>query len=240
MAVRGCVAYNGIYNWTMFLPDHPINKLLTSGARNFLEEILAMPEDPDFQDLRQMVGELFNQPQDLFDPFVSPCLFFHTPNLLVPPSFNASAIPSGSPLEGLDLAWLPGEEAEALVPLRQPRKSPLVFPPRKSTLKIPHVLLLHDGVPPLPPSLMRRRQRRKKDSPGNNFRTQAEELASLMRRSINKVELKERMKWDEDIDYSSDEAHRRVHVHDVGRIGQFDQGSKVTAAWLEDRMSGGS
>ncbi|TGJ88200.1 hypothetical protein E0Z10_g604 [Xylaria hypoxylon] len=229
MAVRGCVAYNGIYNWTMFLPDHPINKLSLSSSRNFLEDILVLPADPEFQELKQMAAELFNKPSDLFDSFASSCLLFHTPGLLVPPSFDESAITPPSSLT--DLSWLPEETIEALMSLKHPRKSPLVFPPRKSTLKIPEMLLLHDTAPPLPPSLLRRRQRRKKNSFGNSFRTQAEELASLMRRSINKVELKERMKWDEDVDQWNDEADRRVQVHDVG-----DKGDSVAAAWLEDRI----
>ncbi|KAI0450957.1 hypothetical protein F5B21DRAFT_408532 [Xylaria acuta] len=229
MAVRGCVAYNGIYNWTMFLPDHPINKLPKSLSRNFLEEILTLSGDPDFHELKQMARELFNKPDDLFDPFASSCLFFHTPGLLVPPSFDESAIPPESSL--IDMPWLPEEAVEQLMPLKQPRRSPLVFPPRKSTLKIPEMLLLHDTAPPLPPSLMRRRQRRKKETHVNSFRTQAEALASLMRRSINKVELKERMKWDEDMHDYDDEADRRVQVHDVG-----DKSDDVAAAWLDDRM----
>ncbi|RYC57287.1 hypothetical protein CHU98_g8914 [Xylaria longipes] len=229
MAVRGCVAYNGIYNWTMFLPDHPINKLPKSLPRNFLEDILTLPGDPDFLELKHMARELFNKPDDLFDPFASSCLFFHTPGLLVPPSFDESAIPPPSSL--IDMPWLPEEAVEQLMPLKQPRRSPLVFPPRKSTLKIPEMLLLHDTAPPLPPSLMRRRQRRKKESHVNSFRTQAEVLASLMRRSINKIELKERMKWDEDMHDYDDEADRRVQVYDVG-----DKSDDIAAAWLDDRI----
>ncbi|KAJ2992863.1 hypothetical protein NUW58_g2027 [Xylaria curta] len=230
MAVRGCVAYNGIYNWTMFLPDHPINKLPKSSSRNFLEEILTMPGDPDFQEQKQMTRELFPKPSDLFDPFASSCLFFHTPELFVPPSFDESAVTPGS--SSAELPWLPEEAVEELTPLKQPRKSPLVFPPRKSTLKIPEILLLHDTPPHLPPSLMRRRQRRKKNTYGNNFRSQAEELASLMRRSINKIELKERLKWDEDMDEWNDEAQRRIQVHDVGVKGD----DIVAATWLDERM----
>ncbi|KAI1758410.1 hypothetical protein F4782DRAFT_478020 [Xylaria castorea] len=229
MAVRGCVAYNGIYNWTMFLPDHPINKLPRSLPRNFLEEILTLPGDSDFQELKQMTRELFNKPDDLFDPFASPCLLFQTPGLLVPPSFDESALRPPSSL--IEMPWLPEEAVEQLMPLKQPRRSPLIFPARKSTLKIPEMLLLHDTAPPLPPSLMRRRQRRKKDNHVNSFRTQAEQLSSLMRRSINKIELKERMKWDEYMHDYDDEADRRVQVYDVG-----DNSNDVAAAWLDDRM----
>ncbi|KAI0112412.1 hypothetical protein GGR51DRAFT_506956 [Nemania sp. FL0031] len=241
MAVRGCVAYNGIYNWTMFLPDHRINTLPKSVSQNILEHILTISSDSDFQELKQRTSELFNEPGDLFDPFASSCLLFQTPGLLVPPSFDESAIPSPSSLT--DLNFLPeavAEEAqgaqETLIPLKHPRRSPLVFPPRKSTLKIPETLLLHDTPPPLPPSSLRRRQRRKKgkfgNSFGNSFRTQAEELGGLMRRSINKIELKERMNWDENMDEWDDEADRRIQVRDVGLSG----GDNLVDAWLEDRM----
>ncbi|KAF2966438.1 hypothetical protein GQX73_g7145 [Xylaria multiplex] len=233
MAVRGCVAYNGIYDWTMFLPDHPINNLSqsssSSSSRNILEDILALTADPEFEELKNKLAELFNKPSDLFDPFASSCLLFHTPGLLVPPSFNEPAIPPGSPLT--DPPWVSEETIEQLMPFKRPRESPLLFPPRRSTLKIPEILLLHDNPPPLPPSLLRRRQRRKKKSWGNNFRTQAEELARLMRRSINKIELKERMKWDEDMDQWGEEAHRRVQVRKIG-----GNGDSVAAAWLKDRM----
>ncbi|GAP88303.1 hypothetical protein SAMD00023353_3001040 [Rosellinia necatrix] len=229
IAVRGCVAYNGVYNWTMFLPDHRINKL--PQLHNFLEQLLDLPGDPIFHELKQMAGELFNKPDDLFDPFASSCLFFHTPGLLIPPSFDESAL---SPSALASLTWLPEGATEDLPPLKHPRKSPLIFPPRKSTLKIPEMLLLHDTVPPLPPSQLRRRQRRKKNSYGNSFRTQAEELAGLMRRSINKVELKERMKWDESIDEWNDEAERRIRIHDAGIKGV---GAVAAAAsWFEDHM----
>ena len=178
-----------------------------------MEDIVVLPTDPEFQEMKQMTSELFNKPSDLFDPFASSCLLFHTPGLLVPPSFD--------------------ETIERFMPLKPPRKSHLVFPPRKSTLKIPETLLLHDTPPPLPPSWLRRRQRRKKTNYGNNFRTQAEELASYMRRSVNKIELNERMKWDEDVDVWGDEAERRVQVHEARDSANADI---VAAAWLADRM----
>ncbi|KAI1419647.1 hypothetical protein F5Y12DRAFT_208985 [Xylaria sp. FL1777] len=233
MAVRGCVAYNGIYNWTMFLPDHSINQLPQSPSRNFLEDILAHPIDPEFQELKQMTRELFNKPGDLFDSFASSCLFFHTPGLHVPPSFDESAIRPPSSLTDLRLLSKDAIDEFLLMPRKHPRKSPLIFPSLRSTIKIPETLLLHDAAPPLPPSLRRRRHRRKNKNFGNNFRTQAEELADLMRRSINKVELKERMKWDDDMDQWDNEANRRIQVHEVPR---GHNGSGIAAAWLEDQM----
>lgn len=233
MAVRGCVAYNGIYNWTMFLPDHGINKPPPAVSRNFLEEILAHSEDSDFQELKKMSRELFSKPDDFFDPFASPCLLFHTPGLLIPPSFDESAIPHPTTLA--DLRWVSEEETEEFVPsmpLKHPRKSSLKFPPAKSTLRIPEMLLLHDTAPPLRPSFLRRRQRRTKKIYGNSFQVQAKELANLTRRSINKYELKERMKWDDSLDEGNDEADRRVQVHHVGLEGH----DIATATWLEERM----
>ncbi|KAI0204540.1 hypothetical protein F4808DRAFT_413933 [Astrocystis sublimbata] len=229
MAVRGCVAYNGIYNWTMFLPDHPINKLPTSQPQHFLEDILALPSDPDFIEMKHSVGQLFNKPDDLFDAFASSCLFFQTPGLHVPPSFDESALASSSAL--VDMPWLTEEEAEQPMPTSQPRRSHLVFPPRKSTLKLPEMLLLHGTAPPLPPSMLRGRQGDTEQNPVNSFQTQAEALAKLMRRSINMVELKDRMKWDDDMDDCDGEAERRVRVHDIGA-----EGGDVTAAWFEERM----
>ncbi|KAI1116392.1 hypothetical protein F5Y14DRAFT_62835 [Nemania sp. NC0429] len=230
MAVRGCVAYNGIYDWTMFLPDHPINKPPAAVSRNLLEEILSHSEDSDFQELKKMSRELFNKPGDFFDPFASPCLFFRTPGLLIPPSFDDSAIPSPAVLA--DLLWASDEEKEVPAPPKQPRKRWVDFPPLNSSLKIPDMLILHDIPPSLPPSFLRRRQRRKKNSYGNSFQAQAKELASLMRKSVNKIELVERMRWDESLDEDNDLADRRVQVHDVGVEGH----GAATAAWLEERM----
>lgn len=241
MGIRGCVAYNGIYNWTMFLPDHPINKMPKLRSMNILEEILSGPDEPNFLELKQHSGALFGRPDNLFDPFASPCLFFHTPGLLVPPSFDASAIAPETLLP--DLSALADDIQDVLAPLKPPRKSALVFPPRKSTLKIPEILLLHSTPPPLPPSLQRRRQRRKKDYLGNSFRAQADELAGLMQRSINKVELKERSKWDEDFEGWNDEATRRVQVHDTGlNTGDLElrsKGEELAATWLDDHIGGG-
>ncbi|KAI1455035.1 hypothetical protein F4805DRAFT_437225 [Annulohypoxylon moriforme] len=240
MGIRGCVAYNGIYNWTTFLPDHRINQVPQHRPRNILEEILDPPvEDPKFQELKQHAQALFEKPDNYFDPFASPCLFFHTPGLFVPLDFNSTALaPPGLLPE--DLSLLPEDAPELFMPTKPPRKSPLVYPPRSSTLKIPEALLLHSSPPPLPPSLLRRRQRRKKNAGRNNFQTQAEDLAGLMRRSIDKVELKERFKWDDDFDSWDNEAARRIQLDDVGLSrGDFELGSEgeeLAAAWLEDHM----
>lgn len=261
MAVRGCVAFNGVYNWTMFLPDHPINRApkSRSSTSNILEEILGRPQDPGLLDLKQHAPALFKKPDNLFDPFASPCLFFHTPGLHVPRTFTKpvdqdyAALSSPSPSSSPSSSLLPLSEflssqdltPEALLSglaQKPPRMSPLVFPPRKSTLKIPQTLLLHTTAPPPPPSLQRRRRRRtKKEAPNNSFRTQANELAGVMRRSVDKIEMKERLRWDEDYEGWEDEAVRRVQVYDVGlgeeAFGLPRLGNGLVEAWLEDRLT---
>jgi hypothetical protein len=88
----------------------------------------------------------------------------------------------------------------------------------------------------------------------NSFRTQAYELALLMQRSIETLELKERRKWDEDylvdIHHWELEAARRVKVADVGvvddqdmeigdleGVGDLDEkGREIVLGWLEEKM----
>jgi hypothetical protein len=108
MTVRGLIAHNGIYNWTMFLPDHPIHKLSRARRRKGLVFPLPVsntfPEDEADDDdifalLKRQTPFLFSDPAQLFDPFASPCLFFHSPNLHVPQDFttplteNSSLLP---------------------------------------------------------------------------------------------------------------------------------------------------
>ncbi|KAI1078070.1 hypothetical protein F5B20DRAFT_549091 [Whalleya microplaca] len=227
--VRGCIAYNGIYNWTMFLPDYHISEDPEPHSGDILEQILSFPEESDCQELKQHAEGLFARPDNLFDPFASSCLFFRTPKLLIPPSFHASAIPSASSAL-TDSSHASG--AELLTPLKPPQKSYLVFPPRESTLKIPEMLFLHTTPPQLPPS--------QKEHMGNNFRTHAEELAGMMRRSINKYEIMERGEWDDELEGWDGEAARRVQVCDVGPDpGDFDlpgEGDALATEWLEDHI----
>ncbi|KAI0174325.1 hypothetical protein BJ166DRAFT_620841 [Pestalotiopsis sp. NC0098] len=242
MAVRGCVAFNGIYNWTTFLPDHQINKKSTAKAANVLEEILGQPTDPTFQDLKHHISTLFGDPANLFDPFASASLFFHTPGLHVPQEFDASADPVATMLG----AYATGASEEAkqaikslllLMADKPPRKSALAFPPRKSTLKLPDTLLLHTSQPPLPSTFQKRKR---KAVPMNHFKTHAEDLGALMRKSLEKIELRDRSKWDHDLDEYL-EVDRRVQTYDVGKderpFEMPSQGEVIARNWLEDRMS---
>ncbi|POR33103.1 Uncharacterized protein TPAR_06695 [Tolypocladium paradoxum] len=231
--VRGVVAYNGIYNWTMFLPDHRINKPPTRPKKAVAP---AQPaEGSHLHRLQDEMPGLFDDPTNLFDPFASPSLFFHSPGLVVPRSFSMS-MEDAANIDRLTK----GDDAQVM-PLKPPRKSHLIFPPRKSTLKIPETLLLYDSQPPPPPPPTTKtgRTRRRAKTPGNTFEAQAEELAELMRRSVDVVELKERSKWDEDIEDKEDEAHRRVQLVGVGpetkSIELSDGGQQAALTWLQHR-----
>ncbi len=230
--VRGFMTYNGIYNWTMFLPDHRVNRPTTRAGKYI------PPPQPEhgshLQYLQEQMPTLFGAPEHLFDAFASPSLLFHSPGLLVPRSFTMTLE------ESVAIDVLSGQDDGLGIQMKQPRKSHLIFPPRKSTLKIPEALLLHDSSP----SVVKRRARTKttraaaKPS-GNTFESQALELAELMRRSVEVVEMKERSKWDEDMDGWDNEAERRVQTRDVG-LGDSsydlnDAGQQAVLEWLHDR-----
>ncbi|KAI1472854.1 uncharacterized protein F4812DRAFT_410536 [Daldinia caldariorum] len=234
MAVRGCVAFNGIYNWTKFLADHPINN--PDPNIDAEEEVLLRQDDAYFRQMKQYAEALFGNPNHLFDPFASPTLFFITPGLYAPSSFTESALS-------------PGEE---LLLFKPPKSSRLVFPPRTSTLRIPETLLLHTKPPPLPPSVLKqwyagKDGKKNKAYPGNNFQSQAEELGKYMRLSIDKAETLRDFSWEGleeelDKDFWTKEADRRIQIHDVGGINKDHtlgrKGEEVVAPWLELQLSG--
>ena len=63
-----------------------------------------------------------------------------------------------------------------------------------------------------------------------------------MRKSVNKLELKERRQWDDlgEESYYDEEAARRVQVQDVGQnenvFNLTEDGRESVAAWLRDKM----
>lgn len=316
MAIRGLAAYNGIYNWTTFLPDHQINRLLLA------DEVMDVIDDSDklTQDgvayLRDLMPTLFGSPADIFDPFASPVLFFHTSGLMIPPSFTEQYTPpqlsaraagalskGGSPsVDDIDPydyiysdpedppppgPYFDGEtedewegdtftEAEETASLSDsssssiaseattattatktppsPRKGYLAFPPRWSTLSIPDALFLHSPSPPLPKisetvtgKVRRLALWKKLKNSQNTFGTQALGLGNLMRRSVNKLELRDRMRWDDDVDWEG-EAAKRVRIEDTGGDAAGGGGGsgggviegrrveEVSAQWFEERM----
>ncbi|ROT36503.1 hypothetical protein SODALDRAFT_315413 [Sodiomyces alkalinus F11] len=287
MGIRGFIAYNGIYNWTMFLPEHKINKPAGAAAAAAAvlspTPLLQQPaEGSAMRFLQQHMPVWFKSPADLFDPFVSPSLFFQTSGMLVPPSFAQTDALSAmiDKLAALGIHGSPADLMASSGVFRTPRRSALVFPPRKSTLKIPAGLLLHDATEVAGPrtssssssssttSAKKEKKEKKKNgraattktgasSPdavvvkrrrrkvrGNHFEAQATELAGLMRRSLEKLEIPLRMKWDEDLGDGDEVVKSRVRVEDVGEpkseqmvMEVNERGEELVRRWLEERIS---
>ncbi|TLD28372.1 hypothetical protein PspLS_03319 [Pyricularia sp. CBS 133598] len=245
MAVRGVALYNGIYDWTAFLP--PQNNTTAPDALAAMKSLLELPDDdPEgsaMHYLRQLVPTLFKTPSNLFDPFASAVLFFRSTGLLVPSSFepSESTIPPG--LEraiaelSLDEASTPApgspEAVRLEVAFKAPRKGYMAFPPRQSTLRIPEALILHEKGTAQPGRV---RGRKRVTATRHDFASQAKELARVMRRSISMYELRERMKLD-DIDEGGAEAERRVQLRDIGTEDVAgDVLAPVVEEWLEEKM----
>ena len=244
MAVRAAITFNGIYNWTTFLPDHPINKVKDVPLSD-----LVLPDGggPDFQAMKQRIPALFTVPADLFDAFASPSLFFYTTGMTPPTDFSSSALPSSlvKAIDALSLGEpLGADGAQPGADPKAPRKGYLAFPPRQSDLQIPEALLLHETPPP---PLLRRRGRtrpsKRKKPAENNFAAQAAELAGLMRRSVYKLEMRERLSESGgDADGWAVEADSRVRTEDVGEPGPghvlSPSGEEAIREWLAERMDG--
>jgi hypothetical protein len=265
MAIRGCIAYNGIYNWTMFLSDHPIHKQPKKGRPlNVLEAILSqetrvetgpMVTDESLWDLEELSQRLFSKPDDMFDPFISPCLFFHTPGLLVPKTFDTPAAATKTTSNSTPPAREP-DAVDAIITsmtavnLDKPsRKSPLKFPPSVSLLQIPEMLLLHTSRNTTPTTAPKKKRSTRKAAATNinDFQSQAEELGGLCRRSLVKVEFKERMAWDDDFGDIVQAAEGRVQISEAGEAETETPypelppgGQDAVEKWLNERMARGT
>ncbi|KAH7151699.1 hypothetical protein B0J13DRAFT_246800 [Dactylonectria estremocensis] len=228
-SVRGVISYNGVYNWTMFLPDHPVNRP-SKRAKNPMS-YLSHLEGTHLHRIQELLPNLFRSPEDMFDAFASPGILFHNPGLLVPSSYTISEVESAA------LEAMINPNSEACQP-KVPRKSHLMFPPRASTLKIPESLFLYDS--PTVVASAKKGRRRLATSRGNTMENQARELVELMRRSIEKVELKERSKWDEDLSGLEDETARRIQGIEVGdereSLDLNQVGEEAIQEWLADRI----
>ncbi|KAG5981982.1 hypothetical protein E4U55_002444 [Claviceps digitariae] len=224
--VRGLIAYNGIYNWTMFLPDHQINK--ASKSMKASSPPPGPVKDSHLYKIHQNVPALFQTATNLFDPFASPSLFFHSPSLDVPESFSKTADDE--------------MEESKPKPTKAPRKSHLVFPPKYTLLKIPQTLIVYESVPP-PASVKvagksKAKTTRRRTKTSHTFESQADELLGMMRRSVVEVEMKQRVTFDQDVDSSASEAIDRVQMHDAGpetgSIEPSDAGCEVISSWIEN------
>ncbi|KAF4452703.1 hypothetical protein F53441_4510 [Fusarium austroafricanum] len=231
-AVRGLVSYNGVYNWTMFFPDHPSNR---SGKRIKATGSYYRPQEGTYMHyLQQNLPVFFQSTVDMFDVFASPSLFFHNPGVKTTSSYHMSEEESSA------IEVLTNPDAEVDIQTKPPRKSRLVFPPRKSTLKIPETLLLYDMLPlPAPTNKPGRPSTGKQW--GNSLELQARELGEMMRRSIETVELKERGLWDDEISIWENESHRRVKVRhageETGSLDMSEKGEALVEEWLMERIS---
>jgi hypothetical protein len=232
--VRGIACFNGIYNWTMFLPDHPFHRKKSTKSTS-MTKALTTPPPPlvhgaQMEELLSSMPDLFHKPADLFDVFASPSLFFHSPGLHIPSSFAQSGRSMVDELVKRSLAEDDNAASQELLMMKPARKSHLIFPPRDSTLKLPRTLLMHTDPTATTDAEKKRRKK-------YTFETQAEELADLMRRSIEKVEFKERQKWDDSMDSWEEAARQRVQVRSVG--GETDSidlpgvGKEALVNWLE-------
>jgi len=248
MAVRGLLTYNGIYNWTMFLPDHPIHQ--RKSLADALDDTSNYVEGSFFHYLRDNLPVLFSSPSGLFDPFASPSLFFRDPGLWTPDDFTTSlasspmtraidVLSSGSSASGDNAGSASGTSTEW--DLKPPPKSYLTFPPRGSMLKIPEALLLYESPPAVQYAKVTRKRKTtskaaKKRKILNNFEGQAMELGSFMRRSVEKYEFRDR----EDSGGADVEAERRVQMRDAGAVegdGTLGgAGQDIAYAWLQERI----
>lgn len=219
----------------MFLPSHPMYRRKSAKRLSLAAPLLSEPlaTGSHMKDLLEDMDGLFARPAHAFDPFASPSLFFHSPGMHVPTSFDGTA---PSPLSQM-ISVVTGSPDQAddagIVEMKPPRRSYTVYPPRTSTLKIPPTLLLHDSCKQ---SATGRQWRLTKKHPGNSLKTQAEELANLMRRSIDKVEFGERVKWDDEMDNWEALAQQRVQMAELGEersdLELAEEGQYRVHAWL--------
>jgi hypothetical protein len=232
--VRGVAAYNGIYNWTMFLPGHRINMI-----RSMMDVASSRRTNGNLRldALQDELVSLFQTPANLFDPFASPSLFFHNPGLSIPESFYTS-----TQLANI-IRSMKGQASDESKENVMPRNSYLKFPPKDSSLKIPETILLHDA-PSGPPA---RQPGTKKGLIGsgdgdqrNTYKNQTDEIASLMRRSLARIELKEKARWEEDAHYLAEEPKRRIQVVEVGQeredLELNEVGQETVLNWLDENL----
>ncbi|KAK5987724.1 hypothetical protein PT974_11857 [Cladobotryum mycophilum] len=233
-SIRGFAAYNGIYNWTMFLPDHQIN--ITKISPKSATVMTTPYQSTHMNNLQKRIESLFDTPSNLFDPFASPSLFFHTPGILVPSSFYMSAT------EAAMLNAKTGYEKLFIKALRPPQQAHLTFPPVDSMLKIPQALLLHDSISTNPPQRRQAKPARyaRMAVDAHNFRAQAKDLSTFMKRSIDIIELTDQGEWDDDVEQLAGEAHGRVQVADVGQerkdLDLSEAGQNILLSWIRDRI----
>jgi len=244
--VRGLIAYNGIYNWTMFLPDHKVNKSPKRKTTKKMEEIFSGADSPPslgtlFDTIRDQMPGLFHKPSNLFDDFASPALFFQTAGLHVPESFTRSH-ELATAINELASKSDPGYNPMVVDISKPPRRMPITFPSPHSGQRIPESLLLY-SQPPYPQRTTKKASRRRATKPkGHHFHVQAVEFVELLRRNVAKLELEQRQQTlQEGLDLDPDTfVEERVQLVDVGQetgLQPNTTGVQVISRWLEERVS---
>jgi hypothetical protein len=192
--IRKVMAYNGIYNWSMFLPQHRIWRPPAADVPVSLEELARRQELAAAQlaDEQSNIKGLFdNNPANLLDPFASPSLFYLHEDINAPHSFD------------------PEEEEDDRDVLRAlarrspaPRRARVIFPPLSSCLEVPQAEFYYT---PLAMPLLSRGWGDVADV--NCYELQARQITHLMQRSIVRKEI-EPWLWK----YDEGTAERKVFV----------------------------
>ncbi|KLU92171.1 hypothetical protein MAPG_11117 [Magnaporthiopsis poae ATCC 64411] len=238
MPVRGVALHNGIYDWTTFLPDHPVNHSLAQGAGGAAPARYAgNPMDgdeglePTFHYLKTLMPTLFSVPSNLFDPFASPCLFFHTPGFEMPPTFDRP-LHADPDLDAGELRLGSSsdvtEDRRIEIIFKISRSGYETFPPSGSSLRIPSALLLHQS----PKWSCKASRTGYLDS--TTVEGRGRPLDSLDHRSVL---LEGSRMWEGDLDAAEEEAAWRVRLRDVGPAELGDEAvEEPVAEWLEEQM----
>lgn len=256
LSVHGFVAYNGIYNWTMFLPDHPLHKGIFHYRKYRNDKTktavgMVTEEEGIFTQLKHQMPALFSKPANLFDPFASPCLFFHLPGMHVPDDFTN---PISSYLELPASPDLPewedavqffikiGQKEKYVDPqasrdellasatirsklTQQPNLGYLEFPSGGGSF-LPSALLLYDR-----PRQTQQKQELSTTST-HNFKMQAGELGWHMRRQL-KMSMSP---WWEEGKVRLDEVEPtaiQVEEKNIG-LGLSEEGNEMVREWLKE------
>lgn len=169
-AIQGVVAYNGIYNWTMFLPEHWVN--WPDGPKSNWPPA----ETSIMHELHHALPHLFSNPEALFDSMASPSLRFHAPGFNVPPGFYVS-----SKVAAQSDTFSHHERNQRVNRYMVVRPTLNMCRPVTSTAHVPKTLLLYDS--PVQASRWEWYQRQR----GNGFSQQSKELERLLKRNMLKT-----------------------------------------------------
>ncbi|CAK7216708.1 hypothetical protein SEUCBS140593_002962 [Sporothrix eucalyptigena] len=270
VAIRGVAAYNGIYNWTAYV-GMTEDSIPVADRAETVQSVT-----PGIQPLPL----LFRKPTDLFDAFASPCLFFRTTGHLIAPldldedtsrqllEENEARLEEEEEKDGQKADQAFGKRTFSIELLGTSRKVYLGFPPLKSTLCIPSALFLHTSETEPPATASKPARARKPNSRPrkipessnghNSFAIQADEIMSLMRRSIDKVEIKRQRdkmpsfvpeysvrRLDEsDAATQTSESEQRVRIASIAAptddsLSLGKDGQKLLLDWLDEHMTKG-